>query len=100
MHKRYYPNMIINDSHLSFVIQITKTLRVYYKKYGSDTLYRADSIYHKKTGHLNISIDDYNIICTGVDKDKNIIYKIYHKGVEIENDKTNKQPNKPTKTET
>ena len=45
-------------------------------------------------------IDTEIVDASGVDKDKNIIYKIYHKGVEIENDKTNKLPNKPTKTET
>lgn len=111
MSKRYYfPNGIIKDDRLPFEIQITTGLKVYYSFKGKTQLFKADSLYSKKTQTLNICIDDYNIIVTGRKKQTNeqkvnketggFIYTIKHKGVELENQTTDKQENKSIKTKT
>jgi len=88
MSKRYYfPNRILIDKHIPFIIQITSGLTVYYQKSGSNQLLKADSILHKKTHFLNISIDDYNIIVKDLDKKGNCVYTIKHKGVELKDEK-------------
>ena len=81
MSKRYYfPNRILTDKRIPFMIQITSGLTVYYQKPGSNQLFKADSILH-------ISIDDYNIIVKGLDKKGNCVYTIKHKGVELKDGK-------------
>jgi len=109
MSKRYYfPNGEIIDNRIPFTIQITTGLTVYYSKSGNNQLFKADSLYLKKTQTLNISIDDYNIIITGRKKqtkeqkekkeNPGFVYKIYYKGVELkdENQTADKQSNQKT----
>jgi len=88
--KYYYPNRVITDVRLPFLLHITSGLTVYYSHDGKNQLYKADSIFTKKTKFLTISIDDYTITIKGMDKEKNFIYEIKYKGVVIED------PNKKT----
>lgn len=81
MSKRYYfPNQKIIDERFPFDIQLTSGLTVYYSEKGKDQLRKADTLFSKKTGKLNISIGDYNIILHGYDENKNIVYDVKYKG--------------------
>jgi len=65
MKRYYYPNRILDNKILPFVIEVTTGLNVYYKIRGNDTMYKADCLLDKKHGKLSVSIDEYLIIIIG-----------------------------------